>query len=120
MSINLSGLDSSEEGDERMLTRIRIEVEGCDSAQQVVDDLDKYEHSIQVTEAQRVRVAYDGKETLHADGWEVPTVKRDFFNEQLGREITDEVIEKDKERAGYKGRRVVQFECDVVGGLKTE
>ena len=112
-----------------MLTRIRIEVEGEDSAAATEEALTKYEHAIQVAEADRYGAlrmggclgeepaehAEDGP-PIHlaaaarcAPAWKVPTVGRGFYNEELGREVTDEVIEYDPSLPGYKGRRVVQF-----------
>lgn len=120
-----------------MLSRFRIEVEGCDSAEQVVEALNKYEHVLQVMEAQRLGVGrkgnargeeaanltegesvYEANTRQMAAPWGVPVVERGFYNGELGREITDEVIEKDKDKPGYKGRRVVQLtHDDRTGGL---
>lgn len=111
-----------------MLTRIRIEVEGEDSAAATEEALTKYEHVIQVTEANRFGLLRQGKARgeeasaivegqsayeanilqTHA-GWGVRVDERGFYNEALGREVTDEVIEYDASLPGYKGRRVVQF-----------
>lgn len=91
-----------------MLTRFRIEVEGADSAAACEEQLAKYEHSLQVAEAERYGIAYGNVPTRY-EPWETPAVKRDFYNEQLGREVTDEVIEYDPSLPGYKGRRVVRF-----------
>lgn len=113
-----------------MLTRIRIEVEGEDSAAATEEALAKYEHAIQVMEAQRygkVRMGgCRGEEPAVGDAndptplhvrneaqlspaWAAPVVERGFYNDELGREVTDEVIEYDASIPGYKGRRVVQF-----------
>jgi hypothetical protein len=92
-----------------MLTRIRIEVEGEDSAAATEEALTKYEHALQVTEAQRHGIAYGDGGAQYAEHWKVPGVERDHYNSQLGREVTDEVIEYDPSLPGYKGRRVVCF-----------
>ncbi len=94
-----------------MLTRIRIEVEGEDSAAAAEEALTKYEHSIQVAEYERRYVAAgrEIKGTHALPVWNTPVVNRDFYNERLGREVTDEVIEYDPSLPGYKGRRVVQY-----------
>jgi hypothetical protein len=111
-----------------MLTRIRIEVEGEDSAAACEEALTKYEHALQVLEAGRYgqlrKGSARGEEAedllegespyeanvrqLHA-GWGVSTVERGFYNEELGREVTDEVIEFVPDHPGYRGRRVVQY-----------
>jgi hypothetical protein len=93
-----------------MLTRIRIEVSGEDSAAATEEALTKYEHAIQTAEYERYVAA--GRElsgTHELPVWNVPTVERDFYNGQLGREVTDEVIEYDPSLPDYKGRRVVSF-----------
>ena len=41
--------------------------------------------------------------------WEAPLNVRTFFNDELGREITEEVIEFDASLPGYRGRRVVAY-----------
>jgi len=98
-----------------MLTRIRIEVEGEDSAAATEAALTKYEHALQITEAQRHGIGViiepgDERAPMFArDGWKQSVVDRGFYNEELGREVTDEVIEFDPSLPGYKGRRVVQF-----------
>lgn len=129
-----------------MLTRFRIEVEGADSAAACEEELAKYEHALQVAEAERYGARCDRKahacedpegvrdalveaapeaspaqlatavrRLLQADGrpialpWRHAVAARDYFNEILGREVTDEVIEYDSGLPGYKGRRVVQF-----------
>lgn len=91
-----------------MLTRIRVEVSGEDSAAAAEAALTKYEHAIQVTEALRFNLFGAGRGPVY-DGWDEPIANRDFFNPVLGREVTDEVIEYDASLPGYKGRRVVQF-----------
>jgi hypothetical protein len=100
-----------------MLTRIRIEVEGADSAAACEEELSKYEHAMQVTEAQRYGIGYEYIETEKGINqssathrpWDFSVETRDFYNSQLGREVTDEVIEYDASLPGYRGRRVVQF-----------
>jgi hypothetical protein len=98
-----------------MLTRIRIEVTGEDSAAATEAALSKYEHALQVTEAQRHGIGYvvepgdERSPEFAKDGWKQPVAERDFYNQQLGREVTDEVIEYDPSLPGYKGRRVVCF-----------
>lgn len=114
-----------------MLTRIRIEVSGEDSAAATSEALSKYEHALQVIEAERhgtLRMGHArGEKTEIFDGskgappealvraaqiapdWPTPVVDRGFYNSELGREVTDEVIEYDPSLPGYKGRRVVQF-----------
>ena len=111
-----------------MLTRIRIEVEGEDSAAATEEALTKYEHVIQVMEANRFGLlrkgsargeealarpegqsAYEANVLQTHAGWGVRVDERGFYNEVLGREVTDEVIEYDASLPGYKGRRVVQF-----------
>jgi hypothetical protein len=103
-----------------MLTRIRIEVEAEDSAAEVVEALDKYEEAVQHVEAGRLRVER-GIDALPLDWSKTNAERPGFFNAELGRTVTDEVIEKDKERSGYRGRRVVQLESrGVVGGLRSD
>lgn len=130
-----------------MLTRFRIEVEGADSAAMCENELRKYEHAIQVAEAERYGLKWGDRKAHHAEDpmrvraalaesaaeahpkhlatvvrgllvdegepvtypWGHAPVDRDFYNEQLGREVTYEVIEYDASLPGYKGRRVVQF-----------
>lgn len=130
-----------------MLTRFRIEVEGADSAAATEAELSKYEHALQVAEAERYGIRWGDRKhhtcedpvavraalaeaapdaspthlatvvrhLLEGEGlpvtipWGHAPVERDFFNEHLGREVTDEVIEYDPELPGYKGRRVVHF-----------
>ena len=110
-----------------MLTRVRIEVEE-DTAEGCVEALAKYEHAIQQQEARRYRDQWPISATLdtrpegesHVNSsedeystpdhdWSDPIAERDFYNEQLGREIYEEVIEYDPGLPGYKGRRVVGF-----------
>ena len=111
-----------------MLTRIRIEVSGEDSARATEEALAKYEHVIHVAEASRhgllrkgsargeeALAVEEGQSVYEANllqlyaGWGVPVNERGFYGGELGREVTDEVIEYDPDLPGYKGRRVVQF-----------
>lgn len=111
-----------------MLTRIRIEVEGEDSAAACEEALTKYEHVIQVMEANRhgllrkgnargeeAAELAEGQSVYEANilqahaGWGVRVDERGFYNEALGREVTDEVIEFVPDHPGYRGRRVVQY-----------
>lgn len=104
-----------------MLARFRIEVEGAESASQCEEELNKYEHALQVAEAQRYGIGYEATETVTEgrssgsvksasfEPWSATTAERDFYNEQLGRKVTDEVIEYDSTMPGYRGRRVVHF-----------
>jgi hypothetical protein len=93
-----------------MLTRIRIEVEGEDSAAACEEALTKYEHVVQLTEMGRHNRCSVDQETLpQAWNWQQGITGRNFFNSELGREVTDEVIEYDPSHPGYKGRRVVVF-----------
>jgi hypothetical protein len=123
-----------------MLTRIRIEVSGEDSAAATSEALARYEHALQVVEAERhgkLRMGdARGEETQQFDGsdgappaelvtaaqvapnWNTPVVDRGFYNSELGREVTDEVIEYDASLPGYKGRRVVCFRRLDTRGAK--
>ena len=93
-----------------MLTRIRIEVEGEDSAAACEEALSKYEHALQETEIDRFRSLNEvDVPKVPATRWSTPIAERDFYNGYHGREVTDEVIEYDPSIPGYKGRRVVQF-----------
>lgn len=94
-----------------MLTRFRIEVEGGDSAAATEAELTKYEHALQWTEASRYRCHRDDKEAKEPlPGWhDADVTGRSFFNSELGREVTDEVIEYDPGLPAYRGRRVVRF-----------
>lgn len=104
-----------------MLVRFRIEVEEK-TIGKTVEALSKYEHALQCVEAGR----YDGQwpieltsepgEPLEAAPskealayWDTPLEEREWFNEELGRGVTDEVIEYDASLPGYRGRRVVRF-----------
>ncbi len=84
-----------------MLTRIRIEVSDEDSAAATSEALDNYESAVIAAEAERYRVL--------APGDDEPENLGAYVRQQLGREVTDEVIEYDASLPGYKGRRVVQF-----------
>lgn len=96
-----------------MLTRIRIEVEE-DSPEACVETLSKYEHAIQQQEAKRYQYLWpsdlDGHPAIEDNAWKIGVAARHFYNEELGREIAEEVIEFDAKRdGGYRGRRVVTF-----------
>ena len=95
-----------------MLKRIRIEVEE-DSAEACVEALDKYEHSIQQQEAKRYHNLWpcdeEGLPPIEDLPWRIGVPARSFYNEELGREIIEEVIEYDSGLPGYKGRRVVRY-----------
>lgn len=92
-----------------MLTRIRIEVEGEDSAAACEEALTKYEHVLQEIEMTRWALHKDSDSFSASHPWPKSVVSRSFYNGELGREVTDEVIEYDPSQPGYKGRRVVQF-----------
>jgi hypothetical protein len=82
-----------------MLTRVRFDVSGEDSAAATEAILDKYEAELMAFEAARFDLSF-------ANGdWEDIAGLREL----LGREVNDEVIEFDPSLPGYKGRRVVQF-----------
>lgn len=80
-----------------MLTRIRIEVEE-DTPEQCVRALWKYELALQQEEALR----WDLQEGI-------PTPAGYDFGGDLGRELTEEVIEYDESVPAYKARRVVRY-----------
>lgn len=86
-----------------MLTRVRIEVEGEESASAAEEALNKYEIAIQLKEAGRYELCHGGQSL----DWDANPSRG--FPRELGREITDEVIEYDPSYPGYKGRRVVQY-----------
>ena len=103
-----------------MLKRFRIEVEE-QSIAETVEALSKYEHALQCAEAGRydaqwpVELVSGPGEPLEAGPskeaftyWDKPRDEREWFDEELGREVTDEVVEL-IEPGLYKGRRVVQF-----------
>lgn len=93
-----------------MLTRIRIEVEGEDSAAACEEALSKYEHVLQEAEINRFRSLNEvAVPKVPATRWDTSILDRDFYNAYHGREVTDEVIEYDSSVPGYKGRRVVHF-----------
>ena len=105
-----------------MLKSIRIEVEE-ETAEACVAALWKYEHGIQVVEAQRYCYGWpiqisssdsppDSPEDqygIRLHPWKDGNNPRSFFNEQLGRELVEEVIEYDDGIPGYRGRRVVKY-----------
>ena len=95
-----------------MLKRIRLEVEG-ESAAGVLAELDKYEHALQAAEAERFGLGRDhddsGRPYERFEGWGVSVHERNYFNEQLGREVTDEVISFDPDGPNWAGRRVAVY-----------
>lgn len=104
-----------------MLTRFRIEVQEKTVAE-TVDALARYEHAILTIEAQRYEHQWPKMVTVepskadvaeddhnYETGWYMKMPERNFFIEELGVEVTDEVIEFDKTIPGYRGRRVVQL-----------
>jgi hypothetical protein len=111
-----------------MLKSIRIEVEE-ETADRCVESLWKYEHGIQVIEAQRwcqawpIMLSSEGSPEspeeqygIRLHPWEDDVMgrgedpwPRSFFNEQLGRELVEEVIEYDESIPAFRGRRVVRY-----------
>jgi hypothetical protein len=93
-----------------MLKRFRIEVES-ESPDACVEELWKYEHALQVTEAERYGLGYTDQSFVveNVIGWEATIAERSFYNERLGREVHEEVIEYDRKLPGYRARRVVAF-----------
>lgn len=108
-----------------MLKRFRIEVEEVSPAE-CVEALDRYEHALHQQEARRYRWQWpvtlgsiddDPGKPKNADpAEEYPTPdqpwaesERLYYEDWLGREVTEEVIEYDPALPGYKGRRVVSF-----------
>ena len=104
-----------------MLTRIRIEVEE-ETAEACVEALWKYEHALVQQEIKRYRhlwpVSVTEEDVEDAELREYPTpnhpwsddiAARSFANGELGREVTEEIIEY-VEGASYRGRRVVRYE----------
>lgn len=92
-----------------MLKRVRIEVEAA-TADAAVEELTKYEHAIQTAEAERYGLGYTSSDfVVPAAKWGTPLGERRFYDERLGRELTEEVIEFDPGGPGYRARRVVRF-----------
>lgn len=104
-----------------MLTRVRIEVEE-ETAEACVEALWKYEHAIVQQEVRRYRrrwpihISSEGPAITEEDeyptpdqSWHDPVESRHWFNAELGREVTEEVIEYDGSVPGYRGRRVIRF-----------
>lgn len=95
-----------------MLTKVRIEVEE-DSAEACVETLSKYEHAIQQQEAKRYQYLWpcdtEGHPNIEDNAWKIGVAARHFYNQELGREIVEEVIEFDPSLPGYRGRRVLKF-----------
>jgi hypothetical protein len=117
-----------------MLTRVRIEVEE-DTAEACVEALWKYELALQQQEVRRYRDLWpvtltDEPERKASRGealpeianateaeyptpdepWSVSVEDRTGYDELLGREIHEEVIEYDATLPGYRGRRVVAYD----------
>lgn len=117
-----------------MLTRFRIEVEEQTVAE-CVEALAKYEHALCSLEADRWRdqwpVELVANEILDGEtvvghqfphekdiineqypvdcDWDMEMSDRQFYTEELGAEVTEELIEYDASIPGYKGRRVVRL-----------
>jgi hypothetical protein len=92
-----------------MLKRFRIEVE-AESPETAADELWKYEHVLQVAEAERYGLGYTEQDfVVGFNFWAATIEERSFYNERLGREIHEEVIEYDPKLPGYRARRVVAF-----------
>lgn len=93
-----------------MLRKVRIEVEEP-TPEACVDALNKYEHAIQQQEAKRFHHLWPIDEEDHIEDvpWSYGVSARRFYNELLGREIVEEVIEYDSGGPYYKGRRVVRY-----------
>jgi len=99
-----------------MLTRIRIEVSDEDSAAATEQALDRYEAALHTQEAFRFGF-------IAPEPWEWGKLRaadqKILASEDLGREVSDEVIEYDASLPGYKGRRVVCFRrLDTRGAAK--
>jgi hypothetical protein len=108
-----------EKGDP-MLKRFRIEVEEATIAETVIA-LSNYEHALVAAEAQRFSAQWPVEMSTSDAGdtwtepntrshWDMETADREFFIDELGVKITEEVIEYDESLPGYKGRRVVRLE----------
>jgi hypothetical protein len=93
-----------------MLKRFRIEVE-AETAERAVEELWKYEHALQVTEAERYGLGYSDRDFAidNVILWGNTIAERSYYNERLGRDVAEEVIEYDPKIPGYKARRVVHF-----------
>lgn len=95
-----------------MLIKVRIEVEE-DSAEKCVETLSKYEHAIQQQEAKRFQYLWpctsEGLPPIEDHAWKIGVAARCFYEEELGREVVEEVIEYDSTLPGYKGRRIVRY-----------
>lgn len=95
-----------------MLRKVRIEVEE-DTPEACVEALSKYEHAIQQQEAKRYQYLWpadpDGHPAIEDNAWRIGVAARHFYNQELGREIKEEVIEFDPSLPGYRGRRIVEF-----------
>lgn len=93
-----------------MLTKVRIEVEEP-TPEACVEALNKYEHALQQQEAKRYHHLWPIDEEEHIEDvpWTYGVAARRFYNELLGREIVEEVIEFESGRLHYHGRRVVRY-----------
>jgi hypothetical protein len=93
-----------------MLKRIRIEVEEP-TPEACVEALNKYEHAIQQQEAKRYHHLWPIDEEDHIEDvpWSYGVAARRYYNDLLGREIAEEVIEYDVTGPYYKGRRIVLY-----------
>lgn len=94
-----------------MLHRVRIEVRE-DTADEAVEALTKYFHALHVIEAERYKARIEevtGRTPAEHQPWEVDVEHRDFFNSELGAELTEQVIEYVADWPGFQGRAVVKF-----------
>lgn len=106
-----------------MLTKVRIEVEE-QTVGETVDALARYEHAIVTAEAQRYIDQWPtwyevdpeaGGEPKEVDPrnvqsfWEMPAEDRDYFREELGAELLEQVIEYDQSIPAWKGRVVYAY-----------
>ena len=94
-----------------MLRRVRIEVEEP-TAEACVEALNKYEHAIQQQEAKRYHHLWPIDESDHIEDvpWSYGVAARRFYNDLLGREIVEEVIEFDAGGPYYHGQRDVRYD----------
>jgi hypothetical protein len=96
-----------------MLRKVRIEVEEH-SAEACVEALNKYEHAIQQQEAKRYQhlwpVDEEGHPPIEDVPWKFGVAARRYYDDLLGREIREEVIEFDPLLPGYRGRRIAIYD----------
>lgn len=101
-----------------MLKRFRIEVEELTIAE-TVDALARYEHALVAAEAQRFSAQWpvtlsseEGviDEPYTYSVWDMEMGAREYFIDELGVKISEELIEYDESLPGYKGRRVIRLE----------